>query len=199
MTDNAIRAAFAAVTILGDSAVVLPAAAALSLSLWTAGARRSAVAYAGGLAACVGATIFAKVGFMACTLHGAEVHSPSGHASLAVFYYTTLGMIALRLRRPMPGRLLAAGAFALAPLIVASRVAISAHTPLEALIGASVGAGAAFAFSRLRGGDEKFEPRYAAVGLMALAAVALFFRPHATAEGPLEWIAGRLAPMFGCA
>jgi membrane-associated phospholipid phosphatase len=199
MTRDAALAFFRAVTILGDSTVLLPATAALALILFATGARRNAVAFAAAAALCVGGTIVAKIGFMACSPAGAAAHSPSGHAALSTFYYFSLGLVATTLDPPALRRALIALCCALAPLVALSRIALHAHTPTETLIGALVGGAAALLFRRFARWDAPLRKRYAALGLLSLGLPYLFFEGHSTMEEPLESLGRFIAPWLGCA
>jgi membrane-associated phospholipid phosphatase len=191
------------VTGLGDSALLLPASAALLGYLLWRRQPRLALAWLATLALCLGLTALAKVAFLACGEHlpSLRMESPSGHASFSATFYGACAVLAA-LGRPRPQRLaIHAGAIALVVAIGASRVILGVHSPEEVLSGLAIGGLCVQAFA-LAGAPAASAPARVAPLILVLALLALAFVSagrHLSAEAFLESLAERLAPAVGCA
>lgn len=190
---------FKALTLLGDAGFVLPASALLFALLWAAGGRRPALAFAAAATLCVAATLTAKIAFMACGApFGLALRSPSGHASLAVMFFSSSALLAAAAAPGRPGRVLAALCLVLAGLIASSRVALDAHSVEETLLGAAIGAACFLPFWPLAPSRLAFDRRaFAAVLALFAALYALFGRPLYV-ENRIEDLAERLQTLLGC-
>lgn len=185
---------FETITALGDSGFVLPASVGLAAALVAHGDRRTALALLGAVAASAILTIAAKLAFM---IHGmAGVHSPSGHTSMATVFFASIGSIAARSGSKGAGRLGAAICALVIVAVAVSRVALSAHTRAETLIGVAIGL---FSFGLFRA----FAARRTPIGWRKLAAfLAIVLAAYAavgasvTLEEPLERVAAYLGRML---
>jgi membrane-associated phospholipid phosphatase len=183
----------------GDLAVLLPASLGLIVFLARISWRQDAAAYAGALAACLTAALFAKVVFAACggnhSLFGVE--SPSGHAAFSATFYGCLAAL-FGAGRTIGWRLgLYGGAAALVVAIGASRVALEVHTVQEVVAGVLIGAMSIAAFNTLRLAPARLELSFQTVVRMSpfavLYALCLLLLPgHWTAEPFIAAIAAQL-------
>lgn len=137
-----------AITDLADSGLILPLCVLLAGLLFVAESRRSAWLFFRALLICLIIMTLLKIGFLSCgKAVGSEIHSPSGHASLATFFFGSLATV-LFVRLRAPWRWIApALALMLVILIGATRVALNAHNPAEVLLGTLVGALSLAAFT----------------------------------------------------
>ena len=162
-------------TNLGDSAVLLPAAALVALWLAVrARTRGVALAWLVVLAFDIAVVVATKVAYMgwAIGLPGFDFIGLSGHTALSFLVWPVLGCLAASGARPGV-RLAAAGlGFGLALAIAVSRVVVHAHTPIEAVLGGVVGASIALAFLWRFGGRLQ-APLSGAVVVVSLAALML--------------------------
>jgi membrane-associated phospholipid phosphatase len=129
------------ITNFGDTGVILPLAALLILVLWRLESGRSAWTLARALLGCLATMTVLKILFISCGHSlGSQIESPSGHTSLATFFYGSLATLCWA-RRPGPLGLCAALAtFALIVGVGVSRLILSAHNLPEVLLGGSIGA-----------------------------------------------------------
>lgn len=195
---NDIDLFFAAVTALGDSGFVFPASAGLCVALLSSGDRRTALAFAAAVATCAALTVAAKIAFM---IYGgspgaAAVHSPSGHASMATAFFSSLGLIAARSNGAGPGRVGAAICALLVVLIAVSRVTLRAHTWAETVVGVAIGLASFALFWRFAAKRPPIDGRMLAVFFVLVLALYAAFGVSVTVEEPLEHIAARLGRML---
>lgn len=193
-----IRLFFEAITTLGDSGFILPAAGALFVALLAAEDRRTALAFAAAVTACAVLTVATKIGFM---IYGgfpgrALVHSPSGHASMATIFFSSLGLVAARSKDAGSGRAGAAICAILIALIALSRVALDAHTWAETLIGLGVGLVSFAVFRHFAAARSPIHRRTLAIFVIAVLALYLAFGASVSVEEPLEDIADRIGRML---
>jgi len=163
------------VTALGDSSVLLPAAAIIAAWLLAQrGLRRVGAWWVVTYAAAVVMVSASKILYMGWGISppGLDFVGLSGHSALSILVWTTLGAF---LSSGLPGRWRWAGpaaGLALATVISVSRVELGAHTPSEAVAGVVVGGGLLWAFLR-RAHVYSARPHAVALLLAALA-VPLF-------------------------
>jgi membrane-associated phospholipid phosphatase len=185
------------ITNLGDAGLLLPASAAVILALWLGGDRRTAAVLASCLALTVGLTVAAKLAFMTCAATDGEIHSPSGHASLATTFFLALAMIGVRMRNRFAGGLFAVACAAAVLLIAASRVALGMHTLAETLAGIVIGLAPLGLFWRYAAQETKGIAPLILVLLIPLGVAYAASGAHIGVEPFLErlsdWLAARLA------
>jgi len=130
-------------TDFADQAVILPLSLVVAITLWCAGWRRGALAWAGivgvTFAIVAGAKlavfVFGPPGFLP------NLHSPSGHTAAAALIYGSL--VALLASRANPrSRALMVACF-VAVGIGTTRLALHVHTRSDVVIGAAIGIAAA--------------------------------------------------------
>ncbi len=130
-------------TALGDSAVLLPVAVLLAVWLLIQRAsRRHGLWWLLLLAGCIGGVAVSKLAYMGWGLHppGLDFVGLSGHCALSFLIWPTVAaLLAARARPLWRGSAVALGAL-LALGISVSRLAVDAHTPSEAALGALWGA-----------------------------------------------------------
>lgn len=130
---------FAALTVLGDSAVLLALAALVYLAY-----DRPAGGFVGGTLFAGYATVIALKAAFALPRPPADLHVvavsgygfPSGHAVAATVGW---GALAVALEGVLSARLRAAGAAAAVAAVALSRVAIGVHYPVDVLAGVGIG------------------------------------------------------------
>lgn len=131
------------ITDLGDSAVILPAAALLLLYLLHRKARRGAAIFATALVLCAALTFALKLGFRTCggPTPLLDIRSPSGHTSLSTTFYNCSALLMVGGREGwMRVGVLMASALLVAAIAV-SRILVEAHTGTEVITGLLVGTG----------------------------------------------------------
>lgn len=182
------------VAALGDAGFVLPASGGLAAAFWAAGDRRAAVAFLGAIALCGVMATVAKIFSMA--FGPPALHSPSGHAALAVAFFLPLSAIFMRVRERRAGIFAAALCLAAAVLVAIVRVAQGAHTEPEAFAGFFIGLASFGLF--LAAAPAQVSIGAPAIIVFFIAAVAIQSQIGLSieVEGPLERIATRLAEML---
>lgn len=133
------------ITNVGDAGLLLPASLAVVLALWFGDDRQTAIAFAVALGLSVGLTIAAKLAFMTCSATE-DIHSPSGHASLATAFFLSLALIGARSSHRVPGVLFALACVLAVIFIAVSRVYLEAHTSAETVAGVAIGLASLSAF-----------------------------------------------------
>jgi membrane-associated phospholipid phosphatase len=187
---------------LGHVALLGPLSLAIILYLVAIGARRDALSFALALAACLIATLVAKLLFDVCDSRIANVESPSGHESFSAMVY---GGVALILATGRPARqrfAIYATAALLILLIGVGRVASWAHTPQEVAVGLAIGVLATLLFHRLRGDAQPVAVPWRTLALLSpLAATfafgALLFLRHWTPEYFLAALGRQFGAHYG--
>ena len=152
----------------GDSAVLIPLAALLVITLWRYQAWSAASTLVVALAACASVMIVLKLVLIACgqSWHAGLV-SPSGHASMSATIFGALGIVAARqMPRWRPAIIFCSGLVIAA--IAASRIVLGAHSYAEVVMGFLVGAGALWLFAA-----RYFRLRPPPVNLVMLATLTL--------------------------
>jgi membrane-associated phospholipid phosphatase len=178
-----------AVSDAGDSAVLIPLAALLVITLWRYQAWAAASTLVIALAACAGTMIVLKVILIACgqTWH-AGVVSPSGHASMSAAIYGALGIVSARQMPRWRPAIILCSWLAIAA-IAASRIVLGAHTYAEVGLGFLVGAGALWLFAvryfRLRPPPVNL----VVLATLTLATIVLLNGAHLSAEFVLRKLA----------
>jgi len=129
-----------AITDLADSGLILPLCALLAGVLWFVESRRSAWLFLRALLLCLIAMALLKIGFLSCgKAAGSAIHSPSGHASLATFFFGSLACV-IFVRLTAPWRWVAPVATVVLVIAIGlTRVLLGAHSPAEVIIGSAVG------------------------------------------------------------
>lgn len=132
--------AIGAITDLADSGLILPLCVLLAAMLWFMESRRAAGLFIRALALCLLAMTVLKLGFLSCgEAIGSTVISPSGHTSLAVFFFGSVATL-FHARQHGPARWIAPSlALALTLAIGETRIMLSAHNLAEVVFGACVG------------------------------------------------------------
>jgi membrane-associated phospholipid phosphatase len=130
-----------AITDIGDSAVLVPLALAISLQMFVAGSHRRALLMLLSLIATAAAIGVLKVAMSGCSLVDGHfrIHSPSGHAALSAAVVLPIAAIVagqLQAWERYPPFLLAA---ILIAFIAASRVLLGHHSRDEVAVGLAVG------------------------------------------------------------
>lgn len=132
------------VTALGDSSVLLPCIALLALCLLASASTRVLAWYwMLAVAGAMALVIASKLAFMAwgVSLPGLDFTGLSGHTAMAALVWPALGgLLAARAGRWWQGFAVLSG-MALALAVGCSRVALSAHSVSEVVLGYGVGAG----------------------------------------------------------
>jgi undecaprenyl-diphosphatase len=187
---------------LGHVALLGQLSLAIIVYLVTIGARRDALAFASALAACLIATLIAKLLFDVCDSRIANVESPSGHESFSAVVF---GAIALLIATGRPTRqqiVIYAAATLLVLLIGIGRIASWAHTPQEVAVGLVIGLLATILFHWLRGDAKPIAVPWRSLALLspfalAFAFGALFFLHRWTPEYFLAALGRRFGAHFG--
>lgn len=173
----------------GDSAVLIPLATLLVITLWRYQAFAAASTLIVALAACAVVMIVLKLVLIACgqSWH-AGVVSPSGHASMSATIYGALGIVAAR-QMPAWRPAIIICSWLVIAAIAASRIVLGAHTYAEVGLGFLVGAGALWLFavrySRLRPPPVNL----IVLATLALATIVLLNGTHLPAEFVLRKLA----------
>lgn len=129
------------VTDFGDTAVTVPLAFAMACFLAATKHARLALAWCLVIAGCAGAIAALKLAFVACgaPLIGPVLTSPSGHTAMSIAIYGGYAAV-LGARLPLAARLgLIAAAVLFAIGIALSRVVLHDHSPVEVVVGLTVG------------------------------------------------------------
>ena len=180
-----------ALSALGDTALLAPAAAAILLYLAVLRRWIEARAFLACLAFGLGATLLSKLLFKACGggIAILDLNSPSGHASFATLFYGALAVMVGAGRPRWQAVLVGLPAVAIMAAVGISRAIQGAHSWDEVVLGWLIGLAGVALFVVLRGRTERppLSPVPLAIGL-GLAVLLLGGR-HFT----LEHHIGRLA------
>ena len=181
-----------AITDLGDSALLLPGAAFVFVTLWLVRARRRAIAWAVAIAFCGGTMVVLKIGLVPCGKPwlGRELANPSGHAALSATFYGSLALLALDGIAGVAGRaiLLTVAALAIVGIAV-SRIAIGVHTSPEVAVGLMVGLLSVGLFAVLRGRGPAPRLALPLIVLLLLGGAAALYGRRAGAEDLIRHLA----------
>jgi membrane-associated phospholipid phosphatase len=131
-----------AITSFGDSALLLPLIAWMTLVLAIAPHRRDAIRWIVAAVACGGTVAFSKLIFMAWGIGppGLDYTGISGHTALSVLTWPSLAALLVRkVRGPLAWIAIALGA-CLGLLVGLSRLALEVHSVSEVIMGALLGA-----------------------------------------------------------
>jgi membrane-associated phospholipid phosphatase len=176
------------ITDFADQAALLPVAAGVAIMLlllrWFRGALAWTVAVCGTLAV----MLALKMLFTLCgpAVPELNIRTPSGHVAAAAVIYG--GLAALLGLRPVMTVVLSVG---IAVLVAASRIALGAHTPSEALVGGIVGCAGALTVAILAG-PKPPGMRHASLIAAPLLLLVLLHGVHLHAEPAI----GRLAHLL---
>ena len=162
----------AALTGLGDAALLLPLAATIFLWLSLSGAARAAAWWTFSIVVCGGVTAVLKIFFWGCP-PVADLHSPSGHTSLSTLVYGALGLIVAVDGGRWRATVAAVAASLLIVAIAVSRVLLDMHSIPEVVLGWIIGGAALAFFGRCYSRWRPARPRLAPllVGAAVLAAL----------------------------
>lgn len=138
MEDSAF---LAAVTVAGNSLLLLALTLTSSFYLFLRGYRREAAVQAAAFFCAAVLISLLKLGFALCGSRVFGIYSPSGHAALALSVYGVLAFILVRCAGGKRAALLAIGLIALSFMIGYSRIALDLHTPQEVFLGWGAGGG----------------------------------------------------------
>lgn len=131
-----------AITSFGDSALLLPLIAWMTLVLALPAQRRDAFRWVFAAIACGGAVALSKLMFMAWGIGppGLDYTGFSGHTALSVLTWPSLAaLLVRRMRGPLAWIAIAAGA-CLGIAVGISRLALEVHSVSEVIMGATLGA-----------------------------------------------------------
>lgn len=184
-------------TRFGDAAVLLPVAATIFLSLLLSGASRAAAWWTASLFLCGGLIAVLKIYFWGCP-PVPDLHSPSGHTSLATLVYGAIALIVAAEGGRWRPLVAATGAGGLIVCIAGSRLLLDAHSLLEIALGLTIGGG----FLALFGwAYRQYRPKNAHVALLLVAVAVLVSALHGRqlhAEGVLHRITAYLRIECSC-
>ena len=184
-----MRGWLVAITDFGDSAVLLPLAAAMLL--WLLRAPRAAAWWVAAVGFCIGLTAVLKIFFFRCPpIH--NLHSPSGHTSLSILIYGALALVIVvdggNLRRVV----MVGGGAGLIFAIAASRLLLDMHTMPEIALGLVIGVVGLMLFGY---GYLRCRPEIVRLSPLLVSAVVLISTLHGSqlrAEEVLHRITGYL-------
>lgn len=139
-----------AVTLLGNSALLLPLAGLFAILLWRRHSLPAAVAWIGVLLVCAGVLAMLKVAGHACDFHvfDARLTSPSGHAALSATVYGAVGLVAARRFDGWRRRALLLAVVGVVGAVGLSRVVLGMHSAPEVVVGLALGAMAVAVFAQ---------------------------------------------------
>ncbi len=175
----------------GDTAILAPLSLIVAAALWRFQSRLAASWFIGTLTLCAAVMAILKVAFVTCShAWGTDIVSPSGHASLSAMFYGSLALVIARQVRPWQQPLIAICSCGLIAAVAVSRVVLGVHSPVEVVMGLSVGiaACALFAVQYLR----RPAPPLSLALLFALSVAAIFLL-HDT-HVHTERVVWRIAP-----
>jgi membrane-associated phospholipid phosphatase len=128
------------ITDLADTGVVLPMAFLLIIVLWYLEHGRSAWLFARALLTCLVTMTIVKIFFLSCGhAIGSNIASPSGHTSMAFFFYGSVAVLFWARRPGLWGILIGVLTLLLVLLIGASRLVLHAHNVQEVIAGGFIG------------------------------------------------------------
>ena len=186
-----MRGWLVAITDFGDSAVLLPLAAAMLLWLLLLRAPRAAAWWVAAVGFCIGLTAVLKIFFFRCPpIH--NLHSPSGHTSLSILIYGALALVIMvdggNLRRVV----MIGGGAGLIFAIAASRLLLDMHSMPEIALGLMIGVVGLTVFGY---GYLRCRPEVVRLSPLLVSAVVLISTLHGSqlrAEEVLHRITGYL-------
>ena len=186
-----MRGWLVAITDFGDSAVLLPLAAAMLLWLLLLRAPRAAAWWVAAVGFCIGLTAVLKIFFFRCPpIH--NLHSPSGHTSLSILIYGALALVIVvdggNLRRVV----MIGGGAGLIFAIAASRLLLDMHSMPEIALGLMIGVVGLTVFGY---GYLRCRPEVVRLSPLLVSAVVLISTLHGSqlrAEEVLHRITGYL-------
>ena len=173
-------------TDFADEAVVLPMIATVASVLGLLGWRRGALAWMVSVGASFASVLVLKLVFSTCgpALGFAGLRSPSGHTVAAA---VIAGGIAVEVGL---GRWYAAGAAVLAAVVIGcTRLALGAHTPVEAVLGGALGVLGVLGFAMLAGPAPVLRLRWLFASVIAMA--MLLHGMHLDVESQIRALAFR--------
>ncbi len=173
-------------TDFADEAVVLPMIATVAVVLGVLGWRRGALAWLVSVGGSFASVLVLKLVFTTCgpALGLLGLRSPSGHTVAAA---VIAGGIAVAVGW---GRWYAAGVAVLAAAVIGcTRLALGAHTPVEAVLGGALGVLGVFGFAMLAGPAPPLRLRWLFASVIAMA--MLLHGLHLDVESQIRALAFR--------
>ena len=186
------------VTAFADQAVLLPVAACVVVGFAVSGWRRGALGWGVAVAATLGVMLVLKLSLIPCghLLPLTALRSPSGHTAGAAVVYGSLLGIWIR-RRTGTARYTVPAALFFVAVIGASRIGLGVHSPIEVVIGGTVGLIGAIAAVLLAGPPpERFRFRRIAVAMIVV--ILVFHGLKLPAEIEIEKLAFTMWPFSAC-
>lgn len=162
-----------AITLLGNSALLLPLSGVFAVLLWRRHSLPAAASWVGALLLCVGVLAVLKVAGHACDFHllDQRLISPSGHAALSATVYGAVGLVAARRFDGWRRRALLFAVVGVVGAVGLSRVVLGNHSAPEVLVGLALGAMAVAVFAQSL---TKFAPSKPNLNPLLVAMVVLF-------------------------
>lgn len=159
-------------TDFGDTAVLLPMAAAILMWLFAMRGAYGAAWWIAALLLVMGGVGFMKIYFFACLPPG-QLQSPSGHTSLGALVYGAIAVIVIRETAGWRRGAVVAAASGLVIAIALSRLVLRAHTLPEIVVGLGVGIAALslFAFCYLQKPGDRVAVMPLLLGCVAILAL----------------------------
>jgi len=171
---------------LGDTAVLLPVALALTALVWRFQSWAAAVCLSLAFAFCLLTMLILKVSFIACSpMWHVAIVSPSGHASFSTAAYGALGLIAARHAQRWQRPIIAVICLLVIAGVALSRVALGSHTAAEMALGLAVGL---FALGLFTVFYMRLRPGRVNVALLFGVVAAIIFAFHGLRLPAEEWI-----------
>ncbi len=133
-----MRLLLSGLTEFGDTAVLMPLAAAMLLWLLAMRSPRDAAWWAIAVALCVGTTVLLKVWFYGCPA-AADLHNPSGHTSLSTLVYGAVALVTASQIQGMQRIIAVGGAAGFILVIAVSRLLLHKHSTAEIAVGLVIG------------------------------------------------------------
>ena len=185
-------------TAFADQAVLLPLATCVVLGFAVSGWRRGALGWAAAVAGTFAVMLVLKLGLIPCghLLPLSSLRSPSGHTAGAAVVYGSLVAIWIR-HKSGTGVWTVPAALLFVLLIGGSRLALGYHSPVEVLIGGSVGlVGAILAVYLAGPPPEQF--RFRVIALASVVVVVIFHGLRLPAEAEITRISFTIWPFSAC-
>jgi membrane-associated phospholipid phosphatase len=178
--------AWALLTRLGESQILLPAfAATLAWFRWRLGAARVVVVWTSAVLVATALTTASKVAFLGWGLGYApwDFAGISGHAMFSFALWPVIASAVSADASPARRRWLLAAAYALALVIAWSRLEVQAHSISEVIAGALLGAGASAASLRWAAPPRSHAPAALVAGLVLWLALTPVSAPKSPTHG----------------
>jgi membrane-associated phospholipid phosphatase len=185
-------------TAFADQAVLLPLAACVAIGFAVSGWRQGAIGWAAAVAGTLAVMLVLKLALIPCgrLLPLTSLRSPSGHTAGAAVVYGSLLAIWIR-HRSGTAIWTAPVALFFVLLIGATRLALGFHSPIEVLIGGTVGLlGAILAV--MLAGPPPARFRFRVLALPMLVVVVIFHGLRLPAEAEIARLSFTIWPFSTC-